>query len=261
MVPVSRWVLEVLSTSYLCFPHIIFENFFNGWIYVRAVSSKCKVLGQCRQPVGQQIQEKDLIRFGFPKANGSFSGMPSEPTVWVGGHAEQIPQVWRTIPIGSVDVVNWSPRRGLALCYDKHHLYFFSDVKWKEIILKLLNAGQGDPLVFVVRNSRCVLNLALGSWMYSLGSSSHFQLDYQLQGLHFYHQDELSLIYLNCVASWTEGKQMFSDHEKFLTITGNIFHLLFFLWSWIFWDYYRTHRFSSSHYSAPRCTCEDYKRI
>ena len=109
--------------------------------------------------------------------------------------------MWRTIPIGSVDVVNWSPRRGLGLCYDKHHLYFFSDVKWKEIILKLLNAGQGDPLVFVVRNSRCVLNLALGSWMYSLGSSSHFQLDYQLQGLHFYEQDELSLIYLNCVAS------------------------------------------------------------
>lgn len=182
MVSVSRWVLEVLSTSYLCFPHIIFENFFNGWIYVRAVSSKCKILGQCRQPFGQQIQEKDLIRFGFPKANGSFSGMPSEPTVWVGGHAEQIPQVWRTIPIGSVDVVNWSPRRGLALCYDKHHLYFFSDVKRKEIILKLLNAGQGDSLVFVVRNSRCVLNLALGSLDVRLGQFISFSVGLSAAG-------------------------------------------------------------------------------
>lgn len=70
-----------------------------------------------------------------------------------------------------------------GLCYDKSHLYFFSDVKWEEIVLKLLKAGQGDPLVFVVRNSKCVLNLALGSLDVQLGQLVSFSVGSSSAGL------------------------------------------------------------------------------
>lgn len=112
----------------------VFVDLFNSWSGVRAGGIKSKVWGCCLLPVGHLVGRKGVRRS------------------WFGGRSEHVLQVWG-MSLTLVWIVWMEALAELAPSADKHHYWFFCNVRWEEMTLKAFQGRAGDAIGFEVRCS------------------------------------------------------------------------------------------------------------